>query len=131
MVRRLASLNIYLYFEKENIDTEHMSSELMLSILSSIAESESRSISQNSKWSVKHRYEEGTFIISYPPYGYENKEGKMVIVPKEAEIVRDIFNMTINGMGTYVIAKELNRQGIPSKRGSEWHSTTVRGILQN
>ena len=67
MVRRLASLNIYLYFEKENIDTEHMSSELMLSILSSIAESESRSISQNSKWSVKHRYEEGTFIISYPP----------------------------------------------------------------
>ena len=120
MVRRLAKLNIYLYFEKENIDTEHMSSELMLSILSSIAESESRSISQNSKWSVKYRYEEGTFIIGYPPYGYENKEGKMVIVPDEAEIVRDIFTMTINGMGTYVIAKELNRRGIPSKKGGKW-----------
>lgn len=131
MVRSLAKLNIYLYFEKENIDTEHMSSELMLSILSSIAESESRSISQNSKWSVKHRFEEGTFIIGYPPYGYENKDGKMIIVPEEAEIVQDIFAMTINGMGTYVIAKELNRRGIPSKRGAEWNSTSVRGILQN
>lgn len=131
MVRRLASLNIYLYFEKENIDTEHMSSELMLSILSSIAESESRSISQNSKWSIKHRFEEGTFIISYPPYGYDNKDGKMVIVPKEAAVVRDIFNMTINGMGTYVIAKALNDRGLQSKKGAKWHPSTVRGILQN
>ena len=55
---------MHLYFEKENIDTENMSSELMLSILSSIAESESRSI--------KRRFENGTFIISYPPYGYKN-----------------------------------------------------------
>lgn len=131
MVRQLASLNIYLYFEKENIDTEHMSSELMLSILSSIAESESKSISQNSKWSVKHRFEEGTFIISYPPYGYANEEGKMVIIPEEAAVVRDIFNMTINGMGTHVIAKELNEKGVQSRKGTKWHSSTVRGILQN
>ena len=131
MVRSLTKLNIYLYFEKENIDTEHMSSELMLSILSSIAESESRSISQNSTWSIKHRFEEGTYIISYPPYGYANVDGKMVIVPEEAEIVKDIFTMTLNGMGTYLIAKELNSRGIPSKKGAGWHSGTVRGILQN
>ena len=103
----------------------------MLSILSSIAESESRSISQNSKWSIKHRFEEGTFIISYPPYGYDNKDGKMVIVPKEAAVVRDIFDMTINGMGTYVIARELNDRGLQSKKGAKWHPSTVRGILQN
>ena len=131
MVRNLARLNIYMYFEKENIDTEHMSSELMLSILSSIAESESRSISQNNKWSIKHRFEEGTFIISYPPYGYENKEGRMVIVPEEAAVVRDIFNMTINGMGTHVIARELNERGVQSRKGTKWHPSTVRGILQN
>ena len=59
MVRKLMRLNISIYFEKENIDTEHMSSELMLSILSSIAESESRSISENSKGSIKHRFQEG------------------------------------------------------------------------
>lgn len=122
-------LGIYLYFEKENIDTEHMSSELMLSILSSIAESESRSISENSKWSIKHRYEAGTFIISYPPYGYENVDGKMVIVPEEAEVVKEIFQRTISGQGSYIIAKWLNEAGIPSKRGNEWHSSTVKGIL--
>lgn len=66
MVRSLSRLGVYLYFEKENIDTEHMSSELILSIISSIAESESRSISENSKWSIKHRYEARTFIIAYP-----------------------------------------------------------------
>lgn len=131
MVRKLASLNIYLFFEKENIDTEHMNSELMLSILSSIAESESRSISQNNKWSIKHRFKEGTFIISYPPYGYENKDGKMSIISEEAKVVKDIFTMTINGMGTYLIAKELNRRNIPTKKGSKWHGSTVRGILQN
>lgn len=131
MVRKLTNLNVYLFFEKENIDTEHMSSELMLSILSSIAESESRSISQNSKWSIKHRFKEGTFIIGYPPYGYENKDGKMSIVSKEAKVVKEIFTMTINGMGTYLIAKELNLRSIPSKKGAKWHSSTVRAILQN
>lgn len=131
MVRRLASLNIYLYFEKENIDTEHMSSELMLSILSSIAESESRSISQNNKWTIKHRFEEGTFIISYPPYGYDNKDGKMVIVSEEAEIVKEIFAMAINGMGSYVIAKELNKRGIRTKKNGKWRSSTVKGLLHN
>lgn len=64
MVRKLTNLGVHLYFEKENIDAEHMSSELMLSILSSIAESESRFI--------KRRFENGTFIISYPPYLYKN-----------------------------------------------------------
>lgn len=131
MVRSLSRLGVYLYFEKENIDTEHMSSELMLSILSSIAESESRSISENSKWSIKHRYEAGTFIISYPPYGYENVDGKMVIVPEEAAVVKEIFQRTISGQGSYIIAKWLNEAGIPSKRGNVWHSSTVKGILKN
>lgn len=131
MVRKLTNLKVFLFFEKENIDTEHMSSELMLSILSSIAESESKSISQNSKWSIKNRFKAGTFIISYPPYGYENKDGKMNIVPKEADIVKEIFTMTINGMGTHLIARELNNRSIPSKKGAKWHGSTVRGILQN
>ncbi|MDO4650535.1 MAG: recombinase family protein, partial [Eubacteriales bacterium] len=131
MVRRLASLNIYLFFEKENIDTEHMSSELMLSILSSIAESESRSISENEKWSIAKRYQNGTFIIGYPPFGYDNVDGKMVIVPEEAEIVKEIFTMAINGMGSYVIAKELNKRGIRTKKNGKWGSSAVKGLLHN
>lgn len=131
MVRTLARLNIFLYFEKENIDTEHMSSELMLSILSSIAESESRSISENEKWSIARRYQNGTFIIGYPPFGYDNVDGKMVIVPEEAEIVKEIFTMTINGMGSYVIAKELNKRGIRTKKNGRWGSSAVKGLLHN
>ena len=112
MVRNLSKLGVYIFFEKENIDTEHMSSELMLSILSSIAESESRSISENSKWSVKRRFEEGTFIISSPPYGYANIDGKMVVVPEEAEVVREMFCMALSGMGSHIIANTLNERGV-------------------
>lgn len=131
MVRKLSKLGVYIFFEKENIDTEHMSSELMLSILSSIAESESRSISENNKWSIRHRFEEGTYIIGYPPYGYENKDGKMVIVPEEAEVVKLIYHMALSGDGTHRIANALNKMNVPSKKGAKWHSSTVQGILKN
>ncbi len=131
MVRKLTRLGVAIYFEKENIDTEHMSSELMLSILSSIAESESRSISENSKWSLKRRFENGTYVISSPPYGYENVDGKMVVVPSEAEIVKEIFRMAISGLGSYLIANELNKSGIATKKNSKWHSSTVQAILKN
>ena len=71
---------MFIQFEKENINTGSMESELMLSILSGLAESESVSISQNIKWSVQKRFINGTFIISYPPYGYINADGKMEVV---------------------------------------------------
>ena len=54
----------------------------------------------------------------------------MVIVPEEAAVVRDIFNMTINGMGTHVIARELNERGVQSRKGTKWHPSTVRGICR-
>ena len=66
-MRKLLELDIFIYFEKENINTGSMESELMLSILSGLAESESVSIAENSKWSVKRRFQNGTFNISYPP----------------------------------------------------------------
>lgn len=54
----------------------------MLSILSSLAESESVSISDNNKWSIQKRFQNGTYIISYPPYGYKNVDGEMIVVPR-------------------------------------------------
>lgn len=131
MVMNLSKIGIYIFFEKENIDTEHMSSELMLSILSSIAESESRSISENNKWSIKHRYEEGTYIIGNPLYGYDNVDGKMVIVPEEAAVVKEIFSWALSGKGSHIIDNTLNERGIASKRGAKWHASTVQGILKN
>ena len=131
MVRKLTDLGIYIIFEKENIHTESMESELMLSILASLAESESVSISQNSKWGIRKRFEKGTFVISYPPYGYDNVDGEMVIVPEQAEIVKEIFASCLAGNGTYTIAKRLNDRGIPTKKGGKWHGSTINGILTN
>ena len=131
MVRKLIDLGIYIIFEKEKIHTGSMESELMLSILAGLAESESVSISQNSKWSIRKRFEKGTFIISYPPYGYDNVDGEMLIVPEQAEIVKEIFASCLAGNGTYTIAKRLNDRGIPTKKGGKWHGSTINGILTN
>lgn len=131
LVRKLLDLNIYIYFEKENLNTGSMESELMLSILSGLAESESVSISENNKWSAKRRFQNGTFVISYPPYGYENVDGKMVIVPEQAEIVKQIFADTLSGISTHAIADGLNEKGIPTKKNGRWTPGTINGIIGN
>ena len=71
IVRTLLNLNIPVYFEKENINTGSMESELFLSVLSTMAEGESASISSNNKWSIKKRFENGTYRLSSAPYGYK------------------------------------------------------------
>lgn len=131
MIRRLLELDVTVLFEKENINTGTMDSELMLSILSGMAESESVSISQNSKWSIKKRFEKGTFVISYPPYGYENIAGVMVIDPLKAKVVERIYQEALAGLGTRAIAKVLNESGIPARKGGEWSAGTINGILSN
>lgn len=131
MVRKLVEMGIFIFFEKEKINTGSMESELMLSILSSLAESESVSISENEKWSIRKRYQNGTFIISYPPYGYANVNGEMVIVPGEAEVVKRIFADCLAGIGTYTIAKKLNAENVPTRKNGKWHGGTVNGILTN
>lgn len=131
LVRKLLNLGIFIYFESENINTGSMESELMLSILSGLAESESVSISENNKWSIKRRFQNGTYKISYPPYGYDNVDGEMVINKSQAKIVRFIFAEILSGKGTHKIANELNRRKVPTKKGGRWTSTTIRGMVSN
>lgn len=131
LVRRLIDLGILIYFEKENINTQSMESELMLSILSGLAESESVSIAENSKWSIQKRFKNGTYKISTPPYGYDNINGDMVINEAQAEIVKWMFAEVLMGTGTQKIANELNARGVPTSKGGKWRATTVRGILFN
>ena len=131
LVRKLMNLNVVVFFEKENLNTGQMESELMLSILSGLAENESVSISENNKWSIQKRFQNGTYIIGYPPYGYRNENGEMVVVPEQAEIVRKIFADTLSGKSSNTIAKELNEQGAVSKRGGKWTSGTIISILHN
>ena len=92
-VRLLRELGISIFFEKENIDTAKNTDEFMITIMGGLAQEESTSISQNMRWSVKKRMENGTFVQSVPPYGYTKVNERLVIDPKSSEIVKEIFKL--------------------------------------
>lgn len=131
LVRLLTAHNVDIFFEKENLGTEDSGGELLLSILASIAEDESRSISENEKWAIRKRFQKGTFRLSRAPYGYDLVCGEIVVNPEEAEVVRFIFRSILNGKGTTTIAKELNANHVPTKRGGSWHAGTIQSIVHN
>lgn len=132
IARNLKDKGIFIYFEKEHIDTGNMDSELMLSIFSSFAAEESISISENEKWAIRKRFQDGTYKQSYLPYGYvKNENGEMIPDKQEAEIVRWIFNLAINGHSTHSICKLLRERNVPTRKGGKWSSSTVRDMLKN
>ena len=132
-IRMLKELGIEVYFEKERVGTMSQKSEQLLTILSSIAQGESESISTNSRWSIVRRFQNGTYVISSPAYGYQKDEnGNLIIQPEEATIVRRVFDEYLGGKGSYAIAKELQKERIPTIRTAKsWHDNVVKGILQN
>ena len=131
MTRELISIGVTVYFEREQLDTSSMEDELMLTLLGSMAESESVSISENSKWSTKRRFENDTFKLAYTAYGYDLEDGRPVINTEEAPIVQRIFQMAMNGMGTHKIAQVLNAEEIKPRRGKRWQAGTIKSLLEN
>lgn len=131
MVRYLSSIGVEVFFEKENINTGNMESELFLSLLACFAEEESRNISENVKWGIRKRFERGEYLPSIAPYGFCYEEKKLVPDVKTASVVTRIFELCIEGEGTGTIARVLNTEGIPSPRGYRWSHSAVRKILLN
>lgn len=129
-VRELKSLDIDIFFEKENIHTLSADGELMLTLLASFAQEESRSASENVKWRIRKRFEQG-LATNGSTLGYRFDNGTFCIIPEEAEIVRQIFMDVLSGMGINAIVKKMNRLGIPAKRGGLWSETTIKNILHN
>ena len=123
-VRELKSLEVDVYFEKENIHTLSTDGELMLTLLASFAQEESRSVSENQKWRVRKLFEQGR-ATNGDALGYRFQDGTFHIVPEEAEIVRQIFTDFLSGMGFNAIIKKLNHAGIPARRGGLWSETTI------
>ena len=100
-IRRLKEIGVAVYFEKEKINTLTEKGEMLLTVLASVAQGESESISSNVQWAVRKRFQDGSFIVSTPPYGYQkDKNRNFVIVESEAEIVRWIYESYLNGLGT-------------------------------
>ena len=131
-IRELKSLGITVFFEKENIDTAKLTDEMMITIMGGLAQEESTSISQNMRWSVQKRMENGTFNPPSLPYGYMRRKQDIVTIENEAKIVRDIFTQYINGIGMETIAKELNKKHIDKgSKGFIWCKNTIRYILMN
>ncbi|EJN54180.1 recombinase family protein [Lactobacillus gasseri] len=131
IVRELQQLNIPIIFEKERINTGAMTSELFLSILSSIAQDESHSTAGNLRWAIRQRFASGEFRVSSAPYGYSIEDGNLIINSAEARIVREIFQKFLHGTSASKIAKNLNRYHVATKRGGQWRSNTVINILRN
>ena len=133
-VRKLKDAGVEVYFEKENIWTLDSKGELLITIMSSLAQEESRSISENVTWGQRKRFADGKVSIPYGQFlGYrKGADGLPEIVPEEAEIVRSIYRMFISGMTTNAIAKRLTVQGIPTPGGKTiWQRATVESILRN
>lgn len=128
--RELKLLGVDIFFEKENIHTLSTDGELMLALLSSFAQEESRSASENVKWRIRKNFEAG-IPNAGNTLGYRLRNGALEIVPEEAETVRQIFTDFLSGMGRTAIARKLNRMGIPTKHGSAWNANTLYRILRN
>lgn len=132
-LRELSRLGVSVYFEKENIDTGTLTTELMVSVSGSLAQQESISISQNQKMSYRRRMESGEFITCSAPFGYRIVEGKkLAIHTEEASLVKWMFQAYLEGRSTEWIAEDLNRRNIPTawKRGG-WRGQVIRKILSN
>jgi len=133
IVRELKALGIEVIFEKENIRTLKGDGEVMLTILSSVAEEESRSISENIKWRFKKKFEGGKLIINTNRFlGYDKDEqGDLVINLYESMIVKRIFDEYLKGNGAFKIAKMLNSENMPTVTGTKWCESTIFTMLRN
>lgn len=128
--RELKALEIDIFFEKENIHTLSTDGELMLTLLASFAQEESRSASENVKWRIRKNFEQG-IPMGGGVLGYRFRDGMLQVVPEEAEIVKQIFNDFLNGMGRVAIVRKLNGMGITTKQGNPWSPSSIYQILRN
>ena len=133
-VRRLKEAGVEVYFEKENIWTLDSKGELLITIMSSLAQEESRSISENVTWGHRKRFADGKVMVPYASLlGYKKGEdGNLVIDETQAPVVREIYGLFLAGKSIREIAACLEAQGILTPRGkTRWSVTTIRSILSN
>ena len=133
-IRKLKAANIEVYFEKENIFTLDSKGEFLITIMSSIAQEESRSISENVTWGTRKRFSDGKYHVPYDSFlGYEKgAEGSLQIVEKEAAIVRLIYLLYLVGKSPHTICELFNSLEIPTtKQQGPWNKTPVVSILTN
>lgn len=133
-VGQLKELGVGVIFEKENINTLDGKGEVLISILASLAQDESRSISENSTWGIRRKFEQGKVVVNHNKFlGYDkDEEGNLIINEKQAKIVRRIYTDYLDGKGPNRISRELEDEGVPNWNGkAKWYESTIRKMLSN
>jgi len=130
-VRHLKELGVSVRFEKEHIDSLSEDGELMLTLLASFAQEESRSISENIKWATIKRFQKGIPNGQVRVFGYEWIDGQLTILPDEAEIVRFMFREYMKGASRIEIGRILEEKGILTRQGKQWVDSNVKVVLTN
>lgn len=133
-IRKLKDHGTECYFEKENIWTFDSKGELLITIMSSLAQEESRSISENCTWGMRKRFSDGKVTVPFRRFlGYDRGEdGNLVVNEEQAKIVRRIYGLFLQGRSPYQIAKLLTEEGIPTPGGKKvWGRSVVQSILTN
>ncbi|MBS6620461.1 MAG: recombinase family protein [Varibaculum cambriense] len=129
-VRELKDLGVAVRFEREQIDTLSADGELLLTLLASFAQEESRSLSQNVKWAIRNRYKNGG-TNSFVVYGYSWANGEFTIIDEEAKIVRLLFANYLDGISPEKTATMLNAEGKRSRGGGRFYGSVFRRMLEN
>jgi DNA invertase Pin-like site-specific DNA recombinase len=133
-IRQLKDKNIQVFFEKENINTMDSKGEVLLTIMASLAQQESQSLSQNVKLGIQFRYQQGEIQINHNRFmGYTKDENKhLVIVPEEAEIIKRIYREYLEGASLLQIARGLEADGIlTAAEKAKWRPETLKKMLEN
>ncbi len=132
-VRQLKAQGIGVYFEEQNIDSLQTHSEMLIGFHSVMAQAESENISANVRWGIQQRMKSGTFAFRYNILGYKKGEnGEPEIVPEEAEIIREIYNLFLDGNSLDQIKAYLEDRHIKTARGnSVWEKHAIQNILTN
>lgn len=133
-IRKLKEKNVPVIFEKEGVNTMESGGELLITILSSQAQEESRNISENTRWGLTRRFENGIISVNHKKFlGYtKDDDGNLIIVPDEAVIVKRIFREYLEGKSIIQIVKGLQDDGIKTVTGLEnWHPGTIDKTLSN
>ena len=130
-VRRLKDIGVEVRFEKEHISSMSGDGELMLTILASFAQEESRSISDNVKWGTRKRFEQGIPNGHFQIFGYRWEGDRLVIEPEEARIVKLIYDNFLRGLSAETTEKQLEDMGVKSYKGIHFSNSSVRQILSN
>lgn len=129
-VRELKDLGVAVRFEREQIDTLSADGELLLTLLASFAQEESRSLSHNVKWAIRNRYKNGG-TNSFVVYGYSWANGEFTIIDEEAKIVRLLFANYLDGISPEKTAGMLNSEGKRSRGGGRFYGSVFRRMLEN